>query len=88
MPSSKSQIFVAAATLAVLAGSILGSVSAAPLAEDQKLNGPRHGAVLSDATNQVAKESISAMGQHANNIHKAEDTVHIPEGLRNMAATA
>jgi hypothetical protein len=86
MHSTKSHIFIA--TLAILTGSILSSVSAAPLAGDQQLFGPRHGAVLSDATNQVAKEGISAVGQHANNIYKAEDTVHIPEGLRNVAATA
>ena len=87
MPPTKSQIFTAAAALAIL-GSIFGSVSAAPPAGDQQLFGPRHGAGLSDATNQVAKGSISAMCQHANNIHKAEDTVHIPGGLRNVATTA
>jgi len=70
MPSTKSQTFMAAATLAVLAGSMLGSVSAAPLSRDQQLFG----------------EGIDAMGQHTNNIHKAED-VHIPEGLRDAAAT-
>lgn len=62
MPSTKSQIFIA--TLAILTGSILSSVTAAPLAS--------HGAVLSHATNQVAKVGISAVDQHANNIYKAE----------------
>ena len=90
MPPTKSQIFVRAATLAILAGSILGSVSAAPLSGDQQLFGPRHGAVFSnaDATSQIAKEGSSAVGQHVNNIHNIEDTVHIPGGLKNMAAAA
>ena len=48
MPSTKSQIFIAVATLAVLAGSIFGSVSAAPIAGDQQLFDPRSVANITD----------------------------------------
>ena len=87
MASTKSQTFIATATLAVLAGSILGSVSAAPLSGDQQPFGP--GAVLSKATNQVPT-GVSAAGQHTHNIHKdlTHQNVHIPEGLSLTDAAA
>ena len=72
MVSTKSHTFIAAAVLAVLAGSILGSVSAAPLPGDQQAFGP--GAVLSKAVKDIAGA-----------VHTTYQDDHIPEGLRDVA---
>ena len=82
MAPTKSQTFITAATLVILAGSILGSVSAAPLFEDQQLFG--RGALLSKVSNQlsnrlsnrvsnrIAKETVGAVRGH----HTGRDTTH------------